>query len=345
MGTTTIRDVAEHIGVSSATVSNVINGKGSVSEPTRRAVMRAVDELNYRANGSAQHPTWNIAQHSIGLLVKEIHNPYFADIFTGVQTAAAEAGYSVVVSSSEGVREAEEAITDLLVAKEVDGLIINPLLDAQSDLSHLFDLKRRNVPFVLLERVHGLPASRVDIDNVAASRAAVRHLIELGHRHIVHFAGPEYSMHTDERCEGFREAFFDSRLVFHEDLITPVGSRLENGFAKGMEYFRNWSPDDDAPTAVTCYNDLLAIGLLRALQELGLRVPEDISVVGFDDVSMCAYAPVPLTTVRVPSRDMGRQAVTVLARHMQDDAQHEPESVILQAELVVRASTGPPGGG
>lgn len=337
---TTIRDVAERAGVSNATVSNVINDKGKVSESTRKTVLKAIEALNYRPNASAQRRLQKNGPKSIGLVVKEMHNPYFADVIVSAQERANAEGYSIMLSSSEGKRETEGQIVELFVEKDVDGIIINPLLDRNADLSHLFDLKRRNIPFVLLEEVHGLQSNLVDVDNVQAARDITSYLIDLGHEDIVHFTGPEYSMHSQERVEGFRQAFFDSQLVYSDDFVIRAGARLEEGYQTGMEYFQDLPPAD-RPTAVMCYNDLVAIGLLRALRELDIDVPGEVSVTGFDNVKTCDYAPVPLTTMGVPTAEMGRAAVEVLIRQIESDGTREPEVVNLQAKMTVRASTGP----
>lgn len=336
---TTIKDVAEYAGVSNATVSNVINDKGKVSESTRRTVLQAIEELNYRPNASAQRRLQQSSQKSIGIVVKEIHNPYFADVIVGAQQKAEEEGYALMLSSSEGHRDTEGEIVDLFIEKDVDGIIINPLLDMDADLSHLFDLKRRNIPFVLLERVRGLQSNLVDVDNVKAAHDVTCYLFNLGHERIIHFAGPEYSMHSSERVEGFRRAFFDSKTVYSEDFVVRAGARLEEGYETGLQYFQDLEPED-RPTAVTCYNDLVAIGLLRALRELDIEVPEEVSVTGFDNIKTGEYAPVPLTTMGVPTVKMGRKAVELLIRHVETD-QREPEAVNLQAELTERASTAP----
>lgn len=337
MSNVTIHDVASRAGVSIGTVSAVINRKSSVSKATRRKVQETIDELNYRPSAAARRRLQPSNEKSIGLVIKEVHNPYFADIICGVQQAAKDFGYGVLVVSSERTYDLEQQLVELLVAKDVEGLIINPLLDEQSDLSHLFDLKRRNIPLVLLESVRGMQASMVDVDNVAASKAAVMYLIERGHKRIVHFAGPRYSMHSDERIEGVRRAFSTQRLVFDDHDIVHAGARLEDGYHAGLDYFRDRT--DDRPTAITCYNDLVALGLIRALNELGLRVPEDVSVIGYDDIDMASYAAMPLTTVRVPKREMGKQAAEILIRHIEAlDAGHV-EKICLKAELIERKST------
>ena len=337
MKNVTIQDVADRARVSIGTVSAVINHKGTVSKATRQKVQAAIDELNYRPSAAARRRLQPAPEKSIGLIIKEIHNPYFADVVIGVQQAAARHGYGVLVGSSERTYELEQQLVELLVAKDVEGLIINPLQDEQADLSHLFELKRRNIPLVLLENVRGIQASMVDVDNVAASKAAVMYLIEQGHKRIVHFAGPRYSMHSDERIEGVRRAFSAQRLVFDDHDVIHAGARLEDGYQAGLDFFRNRT--SDRPTAATCYNDLVALGLLRALRELGLRVPEDVSVIGYDDIDMASYAAIPLTTVHVPKKEMGRQATDILIQHIEALNAGKVEKVVLKAELIARQST------
>src|SRR5690606_24873309 len=141
---------------------------------------------------------------------------------------------------------------DLFIAQDIVGIIINPLNDSETDLSHLFELKRRNIPFVLLERVRGLRANLIDVDNVKAACEVVQYLLELGHEHIVHFSGPEYSTHSDERTEGFRQAYFDAQFLLRKDFMVPTGARLEDGYRVGKAYFGSRTLEE-APTAVTCY--------------------------------------------------------------------------------------------
>jgi LacI family transcriptional regulator/LacI family repressor for deo operon, udp, cdd, tsx, nupC, and nupG len=334
----TINDVAELAGVSNATVSAVINNKPTVKASTRQRVQRAIKELKYRPRAAAQQRFKSAPEKTIGLVIKEIQNPYFPDIIVGAHEVAAREGYRLLIASSERVYDREQEVVHLLASKDVDGLIINPLLDENADLSHLFDLKQRNIPFVLLERVHGLRAGIVDVDNVEASRQAVTYLIESGHKRILHLAGPSYSMHSAERIQGFRRAFSESHLFVSDADIVVSGATMEAGHQSGLEVFSNCS--DRRPTAVTCYNDLVAIGLLRALRECGLSVPEDVSVIGFDDIGIDEYLEIPLTTVRVPKMEMGRQAAEILIRHIVHGEPDIYEKILVPATLVIRASTG-----
>ncbi|MDB4908555.1 MAG: regulatory protein LacI [Gemmatimonadetes bacterium] len=333
----TITDVAREAGVSKATVSAVLNDAGSTSAATRTRVLDAISRLNYRPTQHSRRSR-QVEGRSLGLVVKEIDNPYYAEVALGARACAEKNGYSLVVLSSEGEYAAERRAVELLRAKHVEGLIATPVLDADADLSHFFELKRRNFPFVLLESVRGVPASLVDIDNLDASRRAAEHLIDHGHTRLVHFAGPPYSMHTLERLDGVRRACSASHLVFGDADVVWAGAHLEDGYRAGLGYFRNL-PADERPTAVTCYNDLVAVGLCCALRELGLGVPDDVSVVGFDDIPLSAYLHVPLTTVKVPTRRMGEIAADMLITHVQSKTEVPVQKAYLEAPLVVREST------
>lgn len=334
----TISDVAALAGVSKSTVSAVINNRNTLKEATRLNVIRAIEELNYRPSPSARRGFRSVTSRSISLIVKEIQNPYYAEIFTGVQEVAYEHGYLVSVSSSEGLFDVERRLVEHAAEQHLDGLIVAPILDDETDLSHIFEMKRSKIPFVLLEDVRGIRANLVDVDNVRASAEAVRHLIRQGHSRIVHLSGPRYSQHSEERAEGLRRAFSESHLIFDHSMVVSAGDSLEDGYRAGLKYFRQLAPED-RPTAVTCYNDLLALGLMRALRELGIGVPSDVSVVGFDDLSILAYFPVALTTVHVPKYEMGRRAAEMLIQQIGSRSDPTFEKVHLSASLVVRDST------
>jgi LacI family transcriptional regulator/LacI family repressor for deo operon, udp, cdd, tsx, nupC, and nupG len=336
----TISDVAARAGVAKSTVSAVLNHKNTIRDSTRRTVLRAMDELNYRPSRSAQRGFRPVSSRSICFIVKEAHNPYYAEAMQGIQDVARETGCLIFESSSDGDYEQEHRIVAQCMEREFDGLIITPIRTDESDMSHLFELKRHRIPFVLLESVLGLRASLVDVDNVKASADAVSYLMQLGHTRIVHFAGPLYSEHSRERAEGLRRAYSESHLVFDDAMVIAVGASPEDGYRAGMEYFRERK--EERPTAVTCYNDLVALGLLKALRELQIDVPGEVSVVGFDDIRMLDVFPVGLTTVRMPKYEMGKRAAELLMRQIDSDVEEAPERIVLDAELVVRDSTGAP---
>lgn len=331
-----INDVARAARVSKATVSAVLNDKGTVGRATRDRVVEVIKQLNYRPNslGARAKPR----HRCIGLLIKEIDNPYYMEIAAGIGAFCRKQQYSVLVSSSEGDPESERTAIEMLCEQGADGLVITPVLNDDTDLSHLFELKRRNYPFVLLEAIRGVKASLVDVENVEAARRAAEYLISQGHTKIVHFAGPVYSMHSEERIDGFRRAFSGSSLMFTEDEIVRAGAHLEDGYRAGMSYFNDLARKD-RPTAVTCYNDLVALGLCHALADLKLDVPADVSVIGFDDLAMLPYVGVPLTTVHVPKVQMGERATEMLIRQIESRKEVQPERVTFDGELVIRGST------
>ncbi|HET8656435.1 MAG TPA: LacI family DNA-binding transcriptional regulator [Longimicrobiaceae bacterium] len=334
----TISDVAQRAGVSKGTVSAVLNGKDSVHERTRERVREAIEQLNYRPSAPAMLRGKTPKRRSIGLVIKEMDNPYYMEIAAGALAQGRKHGYTVLVTSSEGDYQAEKEAVELLRDQGVDGLILTPVFDEETDLSHLFELKRRNFPFVLLEEIRGVRASLVDVDNAEAMQAVVRSLIEQGHTRLVHFAGPEYSMHSRERIDGVQRAFSGSQLIFSEATVIPTGAHLRDGYRAGLAYFRDLDPAE-RPTAATCYNDLVALGLLRALTELGIRVPEDVCVVGYDDLPILEYLPVSLSSVHVPKYEMGQRSTEILIHHIEAQKTLPPLKIHLESTLVDRGST------
>lgn len=333
----TINDVAREAGVSKATVSAVLNGRDSVSDITRQRVLAVMDNLNYRPSERAGRSRTR-RNGSIGVLIRELDNPFYSEVVAGVRAQASQHDYTVLVVSSEGDYREERRALDLLQEMDVDGLILYPVLNKETDLSPLFELKRRNFPFVLLESIWGLNASLIGVDNAAASGRAVEYLISLGHTRIVHFAGPTYSMHGKERIDGLYRAFSASHIAFPHEAIVPTGAHMDDGYRVGLQYFSQLS-ELERPTAVTCFNDMVALGLCRALAELGLRVPEDVSVIGYDNLPVLDYLSVPLTSVHVPKFEIGEQAAKILLRHIETHKVMQPQRVQFEAELVVRGST------
>jgi LacI family transcriptional regulator len=336
----TLSDVARQAGVSNATASVALNGNGPVSDATRQRVYAAAEQLNYRPLQAGKR-LGGQSGRSVGVLVKELDSPYFAGVIAGARAHARSRGYTLLVASSERDSEDERQAVELLNASDVGGLIVTAMMDEKADLSHLFELKRRNVPFVLLGDIPGLPASVIDVDNVGASRLAVEHLIALGHKHIVHFGGPAGSLHGEERIDGVRRACAAALLAFTDADVVPAGLTLADGYNAARSYFAGVARGADAnrPTAVTCHNDLVAIGVCRALAELGLAVPDDVAVVGFDDIPILEYLAVPLTSVRVPTVRMGEIAAQMLLDAIEAPEARAPQKVYLDAELMVRAST------
>lgn len=334
----TIVDVAKRAGVSKGTVSAVINAKNTVKPGTRDHILEVMKELNFRPKGMARNLKNNNKDKTIGVIIKDLNYPFYTSIATGVREYASSKGYSVIVTTSENDHETEKKFSHLFSTKDIKGAIIAPIVEGSSEIEHLFKLKMINYPFVLLEDVKGIQANVVAINNQKAIKRAVKYLIESGHHKIVHFAGPHQSSHTQERIEGFRHAFSESTLVYNKDMIIPIGSEHEESFAKTIEFFKH-KKREDYPTAIVCFNDMQALAVMMALKELNIRVPEDISIIGNDDIYYAKIYPVPLTTIRAPQIEIGKKAAEILIRNIEASKLLPIEKVVLETEFIIRESS------
>lgn len=337
----TIDDIAREAGVSKGTVSAVINQKSTVNSETRELVLRTMKQFNYRPRGSARNlRSRGRGLSTIGLLIRELHNPFYTNLALGVMEYANSKGYIVSIASSEGNHEHEEKITDSYAVKDIKGAIIAPVLEGTAEIEHLFELKMLNFPFVLLESVKGIHANVVSIDNIKAMKDAIKYLMDNGHSKIVHFSGPKHASHTYERIDGFRRAYSESRFAFSNEMIVPTGALFDDGYRTCHEYFKDRNRED-YPTAIVCYNDLVALGVMTALHELRIAVPDEISIIGNDDIPFAKHFPVKLTTIQAPLRELGRRAAEILINNIESPSPLPVEHVILDATLVVRESTKP----
>lgn len=330
----TIADIARLANVSKATVSAVLNDKPGIAQQTRDRVLEIVKKMNYRPSHVARSLS-SRATKSIGLVIKEIVNPYYARIMKGVFDGCTQNGYTVLLGSSELSAQKQQQSIETLINHRVDGLIISPLQGPDIDFLYLSDLLRDGYPLVTLNAVQNYVTNIVDVDNMRAAYNAVSYLIELGHKQIAYFAGPTSSVHSLERLHGYQQALIDNQLPIQQQYIVQVGSYIENGFLAGKDFFSN---KKELPTAMLCYNDLVAIGLVNALAELNVAVPEDVSVIGFDDIDFCKSFRVPLTTVHVPAYEIGRKAAELLIKQIQNRSEALKEKIILDAQLIKRNS-------
>lgn len=330
----TISDIAKLSNVSKSAVSIVLNNKVGVSDKTRKKVLETIKKYNYNPNQIAQSLASKETK-SIGLVVKEIDNPYFSKVMKGVYDICSELGYSALLASSELSTDKESEIITALMSKRVDGLIISPLQIENTNFKHISDLINDNFPLVVLGRINNYFTNSVDIDNVKAAYDAVTKLINLGHTKIAHFAGPAHSGHGQKRLEGYRKALIDNNLSLNDELVFSVNPQIENGYEIGKGLF---SKKGYLPTAVFCYNDLVAIGLINALLDIGIKVPEQVSVVGFDNIDYGEYLKIPLTTVNMPAYEIGKAATKLLIKQITDSSSPQNENIILQHKIIERNS-------
>ncbi|MCX7876857.1 MAG: LacI family transcriptional regulator [Melioribacteraceae bacterium] len=334
----TIEDVARKAGVSKGTVSAVINAKSTVKPSTRDHILNVMKELNFRPQGVARTLKKNSQDKIIGVIIKDLNYPFYTEIASGVKDYANSKGYSVVITSSDNDHDCEKKFSSLFSSKDIKGTIIAPIVEGDAEIEHLFKLKMINYPFVLLEDVKGIQANVVAIDNIKAIKKAVKYLISNGHKKIVHFAGPESSAHTYERIEGFRYAFSESTLVFNRDMIVPMGSDHDICYNKTIDYFKSKSKED-YPTAIVCFNDMQALAVMTALKDINIKIPDDVSIIGNDDIFYSKIYPIPLTTIKAPQHEIGMKAAEILIKNIEAPTLLPIEKVIFETEFIIRDST------
>lgn len=338
-GRITMEDVAERAGVSVTTVSHVINRTRPVSEELRTRVLAAMDELGYRPNLLARSLRRG-RTHTIGMILPDNVNPFFAEVARGVEDTAFGQGYSVVICNTDGDLDKESFYASLLAEKRMDGIIF---VAAGGSAEQVRALQDRGMLVVVVDRE--LPEVAVDqvlTDNAHGGYLATRHLIELGHRRIGCITGPSDVTPSAERVTGYRRALEEAGIPIDERIIVRGDFQCESGYRVAQHLLTLAQP----PTAIFACNDLMAIGAISAAVSLGYRIPEDISVVGFDDIRLSSYTNPPLTTVHQPIYEIGVLATTILLERMKDRTM-PPSRRVLETHLIVRQSTAPPrqGGG
>ncbi|MYS23608.1 substrate-binding domain-containing protein [Streptomyces sp. SID4948] len=329
-----IKDVAREAGVSVGTVSNVINQPEIVSEAMRARVQSAISRLGYVRSEHARHLRAG-ASRLVALLVLDMGNPFFAAVAGGAERAARQAGLGVMVGNSAESRSQESEYLSLFATQRVRGVLVTP---ADPTGRSLDVLRGQSIPFVLVDRVSADDAAcSVSVDSVVGGRLAVRHLIAAGHRSIVYVGGPPDWPQVRDRRAGALAAL-DEAGVPRSALTVITAERLD--VSAGRDAGARLLGLVPRPSAVFCANDLLALGVLQALFSARLRVPEDLAIVGYDDIEFAAAAAVPLTSVRQPAAAMGRLAAEMLLEETSDEpGRHEHRQVVLQPELVVRGSS------
>ncbi|MGW8064232.1 LacI family DNA-binding transcriptional regulator [Streptomyces ziwulingensis] len=331
-----IKDVAREAGVSVGTVSNVLNRPGRVSQRTRRHVERVIARLGYVRSESARHLRAGRSR-VLAVLVLDMGNPFFVDLARGAERTARAAGLAVALCNSAQSAQKEAEYLGHFAEQRVRGVLVTP---ADPSGQSLADFRRHGIPYVLVDRVAGdTEGCSVSVDDVTGGALAIRHLTGAGHDSLAFVSGPPHLTQVRDRRAGAREAVARAGLpptalreipTEHLDVAAgrDAGARLL-GLAQ-------------RPTAVFCANDLLALGVLQFMYTAGVTVPDDLAIVGYDDIEFAAAATVPLTSVRQPARAMGTMAADLLLQETGDRAdEHRHEHVVLQPELVVRGSSLP----
>jgi len=330
----TLDDIARKAGVSIATVSRALNNKDAISSSTKETILKLAKQMGYTPNAVARglktHRT-----RTIGVVITDISDPFFAPIVRGIENAARQEGYHIILCDTNEDYQMEKEVLGTLMERRVDGLLLTPV---QTSFEDILELKKKRVAFVLLCR-HFDFELLVEIDSVATDDVegaclATTHLLEKGHRRILFINGPTYVSSAKERLAGYKRALLEAGVKFDQSFIREGGIKMEDGYRITKEEL-------NGPvrfTAIFAYSDFVALGVMKALREANLAIPEDIALVGYDDIDVSSFLEVPLTTVRIPKYELGMQGFKLLRSRLAGEAE-STQKVMLNAELVVRRST------
>ena len=331
----TIYDIAKQANVSAMTVSRVINNTGRISEATRERVKQVMEELGYVPNSMARSLVKQETK-MLSLLITDITNPFYTTLARGAEDAAKRNGYKLLFGNSDEDYGKERDYVDMVLSTRVDGVLFAPAGDASAD--HLRLLQRHGVPFVLLDReVPGIAADRVLGDSREGARRLTEHLIELGHRRIAMINGRQDVSTARLRYQGYLEALKLSDVPFDPALAHEAGYTAADGGDLADALLSAPEP----PTAVFAANNFLALAVVRGLRERGVRVPDDISVVCFDDFGETFVLDPFLTAAQQPAYEFGSLGMQLLIERIQGAAGAEPRNIVLPSRLVIRHSSKP----
>jgi len=331
-----IKEVARLAGVSIATVSRVINDRGSVKKETAEKVWEAVHLLNYQPNLLARSLR---SQQSrlLGLLVPDIESPVFARLAKYLEEIASKKGYNLIFCNTNDDPEKEKKYLEILIRRQVDGIIFSRV----SDESLLFKTPQLSkIPYIVLDRtLEKEEAPTIKLDNYTAGALAASHLLNLGHRKFACLAGPLKIKICRERFYGFLDTLEESGISLREEFIEEGNFKTEEG-GKAMNKILS-IPLSELPTAVFSMNDLMAIGAIQVIKERGLSIPGDISIIGLDNIPLCDIVSPPLTTVAQPFDEMAKEGINLLLKLIEGKKTRKT-IIVIQPKLVIRSSTAPP---
>lgn len=328
----TIKDVAAASGLALSTVSNALTNRRYVSEETRQKVLQAATKVGYRASKIARslrtHRTY-----SIGILVGDIANPFFPELVRGVEDVASAEGYNLILCNTDYREDKQKAYIEILRDQQVDGIVIASQIQKSDDILNMI---KEGMPLVMInQRYPGTDTDYVGVDNISGMKETCDYLWGLGHRRIGFIQGRKGSTAAQDRYDGFVEAM-KSLAGGHDEKLVQSG---DWSYASGAKAARRMLAMVERPTAIIGGNDLMALGAIEAIQEFGLRIPQDISVVGIDDIFVSAMPWASLTTLRHPKWTVGATAAKVLIVRI-NNAEAPISRIIIPTELVVRATSG-----
>jgi LacI family transcriptional regulator len=329
-----MKDVAALAGVSLGTVSNVLNSPHLVTPATQERVLEAIDKLGWVRNDSARQLRAG-RSHSIGLIVLDLGNPFFTDVAKAAEEFCYEHGHTVHIGNSDQIEDREAALLQHFEEQRVRGVILAPISD---DGAKAAQLRQRGIPVVLVDRASNSSFCCVGVDDLVGGSQAAQHLVNHGHRRLAFVGGPDSLAQVRDRRRGMELALEGRPVTL--TVVPTLALDVACG-RRAADELAAW-PADERPTAVCAANDLLAIGLLQGFVGAGLRVPEDVALVGYDDIEFAAAAAVPLSSIRQPRRDLGLQAATLLFDEIaaqEEKRPHVHQVIKLEPSLVERQSS------
>ncbi len=329
----TIVDIAERLGISASTVSRALSDHPHIKKATKELVKNVADELNYLPNPNAKNLKFNRTT-TIGVIVPQIKHDFFSSSISGIEQAANEAGYTIIVCQSNESFEKEILNTKVLANHRVAGIIVSISQETKNS-RHFQELVSRHMPLVFFDRVcNDVKASKIVIDDYKSAYNAVKYLIGKGYKKIVHFAGPQGVEIYERRLKGYTDAINDSDITFNPEFILHAGLYLSNGY-ESMDYLfsKNIIPD-----AIFTVNDPVALGAYKRIKEAGLKIPDNVAAIGFSNNVISTVVDPPLTTIDQFPFEMGKRAAELLIQHIQNSSL-EPKTIVIDAQLVERGST------
>jgi len=329
----TIIDIAEKLGISPSTVSRALSDHPDIKKATKDQVIRIAKELRYSPNPIAQSLK-SSRTTTIGVIVPEIKHDFFSSAISGIEEVSYQAGYTILVCQSNESFEREVVNTNLLVHQRVAGVIVSISQNTKCG-DHFQDLLKRKIPLVFFDRVcEDVTASKVIIDDYKSAFDAVMYLLGKGYRRIAHFAGPKELGICKQRWSGYVDALEQSHLPSHNGFVRYGGLHEPDGY-NSMDALLK---EHLIPDAIFAVNDPVAIGAFQRIREAGLRIPDDVAIMGFSNNKITSLVDPPLTTVDQPSFEMGRKSAEILINTIEDKT-IEPRTLVLDAKLIVRGST------
>jgi LacI family transcriptional regulator len=341
---TTIYDIAAEVGTSTATVSRVLSNSGyPVREELRNHIMKAANQLNYTPNMVGRMLKKN-ESHDIGVIIPTISNPFYTQLVLGIELEARKRGYNILLCNSFREAAAEKKYLESLYQKRVSGIILSSVDENHEYLRHM---KEKGVHIVLVDQIiDDLQCSRIGFDYIKGGMIAVEYLIKAGHRNIAFLSSPLTRRSRKETLEGYRLALIKNEIEFRKEnlIVSESEEESRNGtyeYENGKMLAQKVLELEDRPTAIFAVNDMTAFGVINKLLSCGIRVPEDISVIGFDNIDMSSMIHPPLTTVNQPAYETGRQASRLLLDGIESGGS-EDMSMTLEPTLIIRSSVGKP---